>query len=333
MEYRGIKSEEISYCWANVSFDPERRAEQALESLKNGIEAFEKDVTALAARIGDKAEAAIDVEAEVTLFADRHTNLARQMWQAQSRCASSFIVGPSNFPVSRARAANETYFARLTEYTDHKEKALNAVMRHAFPHGDPDIAIRSDHPDAVRLLKEKIAEIEEFIDRAKRINKAYRALRDHPTTAATKKAYDALSDRDRHALEVFQNDHEPYRHQPVECFTLTNRRAKLKTAQARLKQVEAVAAQASECPKKTIMETSDGVKLVEEADDFRIRVYFDGKPPRHVIAQIKSEGFRWSPKAGAWQRLLNNAGRYHGRIFMEWYFHEGTATDREASNA
>lgn len=36
----------------------------------------------------------------------------------------------------------------------------------------------------------------------------------------------------------------------------------------------------------------------------RDKLVIDGKPPRETIQMLKSNGFRWSPTNGAWQRQL-----------------------------
>ena len=38
----------------------------------------------------------------------------------------------------------------------------------------------------------------------------------------------------------------------------------------------------------------------------RLQIYFEGKPDATVRDELKSNGFRWSPKAEAWQRQLND---------------------------
>lgn len=44
-------------------------------------------------------------------------------------------------------------------------------------------------------------------------------------------------------------------------------------------------------------------------DYFRV-ILFPGKPDASVRDLLKANGFRWAPSEGAWQRHLNNGGRY-----------------------
>ena len=42
----------------------------------------------------------------------------------------------------------------------------------------------------------------------------------------------------------------------------------------------------------------------------RLQIFFDGKPDEATRTELKSNGFRWSPKAEAWQRQLTNNAYY-----------------------
>ena len=63
-------------------------------------------------------------------------------------------------------------------------------------------------------------------------------------------------------------------------------------------------------PTETTETERNGIKFVENADENRIQLIFDGKPPAAVRGILKSNGFRWSPYNTAWQRNLNAAGRH-----------------------
>jgi len=57
-------------------------------------------------------------------------------------------------------------------------------------------------------------------------------------------------------------------------------------------------------------------EVVENFDENRLQILFDGKPGNDVRDELKSNGFRWAPSQGAWQRQLTNAARYAATRFL-----------------
>ena len=50
----------------------------------------------------------------------------------------------------------------------------------------------------------------------------------------------------------------------------------------------------------------NGVQVIENVEENRLQLIFDGKPEEETRAELKKNGFRWSPRFGAWQRQLTN---------------------------
>ena len=44
--------------------------------------------------------------------------------------------------------------------------------------------------------------------------------------------------------------------------------------------------------------------------DNRLQIFFEDKPDEETRSALKSNGFRWAPSAGAWQRQLNDNAIY-----------------------
>ena len=61
----------------------------------------------------------------------------------------------------------------------------------------------------------------------------------------------------------------------------------------------------------------DGLEIVEDATDMRIRIIFDEIPNEQIRTLLKSYGFKWSPKNSAWQRQLTTNGIYSTKRFLE----------------
>jgi hypothetical protein len=60
----------------------------------------------------------------------------------------------------------------------------------------------------------------------------------------------------------------------------------------------------------------NGVRVIEDEVIDRLQLVFDGKPDPETIAHLKSRGFKWSPKNGAWQRQLTNNARHAAKQIL-----------------
>ena len=59
----------------------------------------------------------------------------------------------------------------------------------------------------------------------------------------------------------------------------------------------------------------DRGRVVVNTTENRLQIIFDGKPDADIRTELKSEGFRWAPSQGAWQRqLTDNAMRAARRL-------------------
>ena len=50
----------------------------------------------------------------------------------------------------------------------------------------------------------------------------------------------------------------------------------------------------------------DGGTVEANQEENRLQIFFDHKPEEDVRSELKANGFRWAPSAGAWQRQLND---------------------------
>lgn len=58
------------------------------------------------------------------------------------------------------------------------------------------------------------------------------------------------------------------------------------------------------------------LRILENAEDMRLQLFFSGKPEAEIIQILKKNGFKWAPSVGAWQRLLNNNALYALKHFV-----------------
>ena len=74
------------------------------------------------------------------------------------------------------------------------------------------------------------------------------------------------------------------------------------------KRLDQIKAEADRAPAEDV--EGDGYRLVENTEMCRIQILFEAKPDAETRAILKRNGFRWAPSQDAWQRHLNENGRY-----------------------
>ena len=87
-------------------------------------------------------------------------------------------------------------------------------------------------------------------------------------------------------------------------FQLSNNNANIHRVEERLKRLKAVKERgSSEQEYKTF-------KVVENTEAMRYQIIFDGKPDAEIRTLLKSNGFKWAPSQGAWQRQITSNGKW-----------------------
>ncbi len=91
-------------------------------------------------------------------------------------------------------------------------------------------------------------------------------------------------------------------------YMLTNNSANIRRMKDRLIVLEQEQARAQE-ETAVDVEIAPGVTLSENTDITRLQLFFPDKPPQAVRDLLKKNGFNFSYREGAWQRLLNDNAR------------------------
>lgn len=165
--------------------------------------------------------------------------------------------------------------------------------------------ISSDDPEALDLLRRKLASLEQQRDDRKRLNAAWRkAKKPAPDDSeGWRKVADiyGCSDNDlRSVRTTFARF--PWQKQPFPSYSLTNLGGNIRNVRERIAQLEAQAAE----PERDDIE-GDGYTIREDRDINRVCVEFDARCSREVCKVLRSFGFKWNRTEGAWTRLLNGS--------------------------
>lgn len=146
-----------------------------------------------------------------------------------------------------------------------------------------DKIIKSGDPKALEKLKEKLAKAQEE-------HKGY-------------KEYNAKARKEGTT--------------PLQPYVLANSNARIRNIKKRIEKLEKM----SKAETKVIqVEGVEGISIVDNTELNRLQIIFDFKPDANVRADLKKQGFRWSPYNKAWQRYRGDiAERIAKEIISKHY--------------
>lgn len=176
--------------------------------------------------------------------------------------------------------------------------------------------IMSGDADALDQLRDKLAKLEARQEQMKRINAYYRK---HKTLDGCPDLSEKGAASVSEYMQKFSQD------KPCPTWELSNNSANIRRIRERIETIEREKNRTAEAI------TGDGWQLIEKPEIMRIQFIFDDKPDSDTRATLKRNGFRWAPSEGAWQRTLNNAGRYAAKDVMKQLPQAEPAEDTEVT--
>lgn len=266
----------------NTSFTPEKRAASACAGFDGDIAKLES-----LAIPADKIA--------------KYESLWLKWMNAKSRCLSSMITGPANFPVARNEKNNGYERSAGNECIEYFNKLVAHAEKEAFYTANPNARpVMAGDSDAVERLKEKLAAATKAQETMKAVNAAIRKN--------DRAAIVALLGSEEKADDILKPDFAG--RVGFASYALTNNRAEISRLEDRINEIEK---RKAATPKEI---TVNGVRVVENPEAMRLQVFFDGKPAPDIIALMKSNAFKWAPSVGAWQRQLTNNAIYNFNHFV-----------------
>lgn len=211
-------------------------------------------------------------------------------------CPSVMISGGSNFPVKKKLKQN----AREDSLWQQRQ-AIDSILDKIKGVGTGPVDLTDPH--AREILTDQLDAARQTLEYCKAGN-AY--FRKHKTLRGygnlTDEQADKLTDPEDFGMRLYGK--------PYPDYELTSMRGKIKRLEARLAELDKLQAT------PTASREVNGVQIVEDTTDNRLRLIFPDKPDEATRALLKSYGFRWSPRAGAWQRQLTNNARYAAKEIL-----------------
>lgn len=295
-----IPADFATNAFLNISFSPDKRGEAYRQDYAQTLQADLEHFKAQALKGGTLEK----LDEQFERYRNGYKRAFMAWLSAKSRCISSMISGPSNFPVRRAQKANQLEYGRLHALIEFRQKAKNAVIRNLRP----DLrAIMSGDADALDRLSVDLAKREAQQERMKRINEIIRKNK-------------AKSEADQiHALVELGVSEEQAAAliKPGHCcsygfagYELSNNNARIREIKKRMAHIEKM--QSTPIFEKEVQ----GVIIQDDPPANRVRLIFSGKPEEAVRAELKKSGFRWSPSIGAWQAYRNHGAMLIAKRYL-----------------
>lgn len=273
---------------SGTSFSPEVRGEQLIKDYSGELT---DDLNTIAAA----------GELMKLQYQARYTSNLSSWLAAKSRCFSSMISGPSNFPVRQQEKRRRSEDNKYQAFREWRTKALNAIAKQ----------IQRDKPEEQKqdeawksIRKSIISSAATIIAIDKGIEKGYtRALFVNSIADLVKRlAKNGQAEHVKKSLELITELNGKY-DKPII------------TAKNSIFQLVEIAEEVKiekefESNKPSDEIPFNGGKVVLNYSLNRLQIMHDVKPGPEVISKLKSEGFRWSPSNTAWQLFLHNTAKY-----------------------
>ncbi len=172
-------------------------------------------------------------------------------------------------------------------------------------------SISSDNPDAIELIQEKIAQLEQQQEWMKAINRICRSskLSEIEIYEKLEKEF-ALSET---AIKSLLNPVYSYQKKGFQTFELSNNNSNINRLKKRLKQLQAI----ENMKEETICIGT--VRIFVNPSDNRVELYFPEKPSFDFRTLLKKSGFRWSSFKKAWQKHLSSWNIKDAKRIAEQY--------------
>ena len=249
-----------------------------------------------AVEIGERQKKRVDpmyhekIDSLVDTYARKLAENMNSSFSIEARVPSILITGGSNFPVRKKEKQNAARDRNMEDWNE--IQGLLDKIRSTGMGG-----ISADDPQAVQKLEAKLEKLQAAQDTMKAVNAYYRKH----------KTLDGCPNLSAESIEKMKSEMSSQWHiedKPYPSWALSNNNAEIRRIKGRI----------AELTKK--QETAyagwdfDGGTVEANKEDNRLQIFFEEKPDEKTRETLKENGFRWSPKAGAWQRQLNDNAIY-----------------------
>lgn len=291
-----INKETARNAFYNTSFDPDRRGDSTrLEYVDHMQKTFD-----YLSQFAETEEQKIILNDEMIRYKTGYVSRLTAYLYSQSRCANTMITGGSNFPVERNRKRMNAADNKYKELREFSNKVINSIEKKL-----------KNNRTGEQVNNDEFERLKSEFDKYMQWNKG-QPLQGYQVPLYTDKIkrsfangnYEAVkmllgyikADQEKRNVTHFSTRHSVW--ELLKTETITAQEETVKTGEELVKEI------------------SD-VKIVNNYDDERVRIFFPGKPSAEVISLLKKSAWKWSPFNKAWQRKNTKDALYSANRIAE----------------
>lgn len=233
-------------------------------------------------------------EAKAQNYAKKLAEYYNDYYRNEASCPSIMICGPANFPTRKKERQNSRRDTLQQQFSNLQDYAASIK---AMGTG----GISADDPNALERLRKKLDTLEAERERMKKINahfRKYQTMEGYP---------EPLTEQEKQHISFMVNSG----FSKWGIYDTSNISATIRSTKERLERLEAQKVQ------ETKETQTEFCTVVENTEIMRLQLIFPDKPDEEARDILKRNGFRWSPKNGAWQRQLTNNAKYAADQVLE----------------
>ena len=208
-------------------------------------------------------------------------------YSIEARVPSIMVSGGGNFPVRQKEKQNAARDRNMQEW-QYIQGLLDKIRSTGMG------GISADAPQTIQKLEKKLESLTKAQENMKAINAYYRKH----------KSLDGCPLVSPEQAQRLISSMEHYDRAPYPAWALSNNSAEIRRLKNRI----------ADLSKKQeigyIGWEFEGGKVEANTADNRLQIFFEEKPDAAIREELKGNGFRWSPRAEAWQRQLNDNAYY-----------------------
>lgn len=256
-----------------------------------------------AAEVAEKQKRKVSpyYHAKIDALLDRYARKLAEWTNAYNRnrssCPSVMVCGPANFPTRKKQNQNSREDTLWKEYED-----IKGIIDKIKSVGTGAIDLADPH--ARELLQERLDSLKGQLGLDKKLNAYWRK---HKTFIGCPDISSEFAEKlTKETNDMFERC--TWMSKPFPDYELASIRDKIKRTQTRLDQLNTMQEKAKDDDGNK--EKFDGGEIFRNYKQNRLQILFNEKLDEETRQNLKSHGFRWSPRNNAWQRqLTTNAER------------------------